>query len=805
MAAEVGGSRPFLGRMEAVEALYRRFEDARAGNGGVTILVGATGTGKSTLVAELAKDFRTRGAQVLTGRAPPLDAPPPFTLIRSAIESVRDLAADEPLSGAAGPASVLIGFAPRLHATETATPVRIEERLLSEIEEADARGELAPEPLWSGIVEQFLEVARRGPTVLVLEDLHRSDNPSLEAIEILAEHLADRPFWILATSRPFEVLTESRRSRLEAFEAAVRARRTHLRPFTSAEVADYLHWREPEREFTPEEVARRYSETGGNPLLLEQFDRRWPAAPAASPASESEAGVSRRSDLPPFDEEDQRTMAVASVLGSEFPFPILVKASGEDEERLAESVDRLVGQGLLLEKTGELLAFPDDRTRAEIYGQLTESRRRLLHRRAGEALEASGGADIGTIYALARHFYLGKVDEKSLTYNRTAAEIAERVYAHETAREHLERALEAFRRLSPDDADGEAEILLELAQEIDHLGEFHRAEKLLRDHLARRTAEGRISPPVRAMIDLYIAQIQSDQGEWRAAEETTEKVLRAVDLSAHPLICLALHRLRGEALYYEGRYGEALAEHAEELRIARASGNERATALSRSRTANVLAMTGEAEQAIAEASAAAKILEELGDAREAAHAHLFLGVIFSSPPLAPGRFEAAEAQFSEAIRLAEKAHDQRRVGWALFNSADVLREAGHLDEAAEKVRRSREILERLGDRFGVVQSMIIEGKIGLDRGEYDRAEADLLEAYRLVRELKAPADEVDVLLRLAQLSFARGDRASARRRVAELERQNLRTLRPDVVPDLDRLEAALAKAEGDEREHAPKG
>jgi len=807
MAAEVGGSRPFLGRMEAVEALYRRFEDARAGNGGVTILVGATGTGKSTLVAELVRDFRTRGAQVLTGRAPPLDAPPPFTLIRSAIESVRDLAAAEPFSGGEGPASVLIGFAPRLRASETATPVRIEERLLSEIEEADARGELAPEPLWSGIVEQFLEVARRGPTVLVLEDLHRSDNPSLEAIEILAEHLADRPFWILATSRPFEVLTESRRARLEAFEAAVRARRTHLRPFTSAEVADYLHWREPEREFTPEEVARRYSETGGNPLLLEQFDRRWSTTPAASPTPgpEADEGASRRPELSPIEEEDQRTMAVASVLGSEFPFPILVKASGEDEERLAESVDRLVGRGLLLEKAGELLAFPDDRPRAEIYSQLTESRRRLLHRRAGEALEASGGADIGTIYALARHFYLGKVDEKSLSYNRTAAEIAERVYAHETAREHLERALEAFRRLFPDDANGEAEILLELAQEVDHLGEFHAAEKLLRDHLARRTAEGRIPPPVRAMIELYIAQILSDQGEWRAADETTEKVLRTVDLSAHPLVCLALHRLRGEALYYEGRYGESLAEHAEELRIARASGNERATALSRSRTANVLAMTGDAEQAIAEASAAAKILEELGDAREAAHAHLFLGVIFSSRPPAPGRFEAAEAQFSEAIRLAEKAHDQRRVGWALFNSADVLREAGRLDEAAEKVRRSREILERLGDRFGVVQSMIIEGKIGLDRGQYDRAEADLLEAYRLVRELKAPADEVDVLLRLAQLSFARGDRGSARRRVAELERQNLRTLRPDVVADLDRLEAALAKAEGDEREQTPKG
>jgi tetratricopeptide (TPR) repeat protein len=795
MAADVGDGRPFLGRTEAVDALYRRFEDARAGSGGVTLLVGATGTGKSTLVTELVRAFRSRGAQVLVGRAPALDVPPPFALVRSAIESVRDLA---PSPGEAPPmdlgqGSVLIGFAPRLRDSELATPVRIEERLLSELDVADDRGELAREPLWSGLLDQFREVARHGPTVLILEDLHRADDLSLEALEFLAGKMADRPFWILATSRPFEALPAARRARLEEFEGSVHARRTVLRPFTSAEVAEYLRWREPEREFTTEEIARRYSETGGNPLLLEQFDRRWPGPIGAGPPG---GAAQLGSAAAPLNEEDQRTVAVASVLGPEFAFPVLLRASGEDEERLAESVDRLVGRGLLFERAGELLAFPDDHARAEVYGQLTESRRRLLHRRAGEALEMTGSADIGTIYALAQHFYLGKVEDKSVQYNRAAAEIAERVYAHETARTHLERALEGFRRLYPHDADGETELVLEIAQEIDHLGEFHEAERVVREHLARRDLESRISPPVRAMAELYIGQVQSDQGEWRAADETTEKVLRSVDLTARPLVLLALHRLRGEALYYQGRYKEALAEHAEEQRIAKEVGNERAMALSRARTANVLAMTGETESAMEEAAAAAKILEELGDAREASHAHLFLGVMYAGQPPNPEHFDAAEAQFVEAIRLAEKAHDERRVAWALFNSADVLREAGRLPEATEKVRRSREILERLGDRFGVVQALIIEGKIGLDRHEYDRAEADLLEAYRLVRELKAPADEVDVLLRLAQLSFARGDRASARRRVEELERRNLRTLRPDVVADLDRLVHALDEPEG---------
>ncbi|MGI0156463.1 MAG: tetratricopeptide repeat protein, partial [Thermoplasmata archaeon] len=246
---------------------------------------------------------------------------------------------------------------------------------------------------------------------------------------------------------------------------------------------------------------------------------------------------------------------------------------------------------------------------------------------------------------------------------------------------------------------------------------------------------------------------------------------------------------------YMGRYEDALHEFDELLRLAQTEKDERVAAAALIWRANALAMRGSAEGAFAQARAGAETLERLGDAREAAHAHLFLGVLIAGSGGVATRYPEAIREFQEAIRLAEKAHDVRRLGWSLFNIADILRMAGRLDEANEHNLRSREILERIGDRFGLVQSMIIQGKIGLDRGEYDRAEADLLDAYRLVRELKAPADEVDVVLRLAQLSYARGDRASARRRVAELERQHLPTLRPDIALDFDRLKSALAAKE----------
>jgi len=789
MAAEAGSARPFVGRVETVEALHRRFEDARAGTGGVTLLVGGTGVGKSALVAELVQDIRARGVRVLLGRALALDDPPPFSLIRSVIQSAHDdptfQPADAPPLGAD---QFLIGFAPRLGEPAYPAPTGMEERLLEVLGETDERGESSRERVWTGIAEQFLDFTRHGPMVLIFEDLHRADESSLAAIEFLANQLRNRPLWILATSRPYASLSESGRARLEGFESATHARRIVLRPMTSGEVADYLRMNDPSREYTPEEIARRYSETGGNPLLLQQFDRR---------ISVSEAPGRTEAALPPLDEEAHRTLDVAAVLGPEFAFGILLRASGEDEERLAEAVDRLVGQGLLYERPGELLAFPEDRLREEAYSRLTESRRRLLHRRAGDALEAMGSADLTTIYALARHFYLGRVDEKSVQYNRIAAEIADRAFAPDVARDHLARALESQRDLDPDDRDAESELVLELARTTNELGRLQEAEGILRDFLDRGKDDLRLSPRTRATLEIYLARVLSDRGDWRAAAEVAEKVLSSSGLEGQLLVRLGAHRLLGEAFFYEARYPEALAQHAEEIRLAREAGNDRATALGQARHAGVLMMMAQSEQALTEAREAAATLERVGPARESAQAHLFLGVLITSIPSATPRHEEAIAEFAEATRLAEKAQDPRRMGWALFNTADIMRDAGQFEEAVESAERAREILERIGDRFGLIQSIIVLGKIAIDRGEFDLAESNLLEAYRLVRDLNAPADEVDVVLRLAQLSYARGDLSSARRRVAELERRNLPALRPDVTEDFDRLRNALVAREGD--------
>ncbi|MGP8077894.1 MAG: hypothetical protein ACLQC7_08955 [Thermoplasmata archaeon] len=79
----------------------------------------------------------------------------------------------------------------------------------------------------------------------------------------------------------------------------------------------------------------------------------------------------------------------------------------------------------------------------------------------------------------------------------------------------------------------------------------------------------------------------------------------------------------------------------------------------------------------------------------------------------------------------------------------------------------------------------------MDQGAYEPAEADLLEAHRLLQGLHHDLEEIDVILRLGQLSQTRGDRAGARERVVELELQNLHVVRPDLEGEYEQLRKAL--------------
>jgi tetratricopeptide (TPR) repeat protein len=323
------------------------------------------------------------------------------------------------------------------------------------------------------------------------------------------------------------------------------------------------------------------------------------------------------------------------------------------------------------------------------------------------------------------------------------------------------------------------------------LGRLEESEHVLRGFLDQEPEAMGLGPPIRATLEVCLAQTLIARGEVTAAQALAEKVLATPGLDDQLLVRIGAHHQLGQTLYYGGQYPEALAHHAEEIRLARSAGNERVSAHAQLWHAGVLAMMGESEQAISEAREVAVALDRLGSVRESGQGHLFLGNILADTK-APAHREEAIAELAEAIRLGEQANDPRRVGWAFYHTAELLRAAGRLEESAGNARRACEILRRVGDQTGLSMSLKVRGQIAMEQGAYDIAEKDLNEAYRAIQGRNQSMIEVDVVLRLAQLAQARGDLPAARRHLAELERQRLPSLRDDLRGEFDRLQRDLS-------------
>jgi tetratricopeptide (TPR) repeat protein len=789
--------RPLIGRSDLYQALVRRREEVLRGEGGITFLEGETGVGKSTMLGALAHESALHDFRVITARSEP-QAPAPFQLIRAIVRAVdREAAA----LGATADSSLAFPYvAQPLVTTSIAfgvggAPAAVlppegagEARSLFRSVALGDSFQADRVQLMEEMVTPLFALADQAPVLVAIEDLHWADEGSLDFLEFIAPRLASRRLWWIGTSPPFERLEVRVRASFDRLVASG-ARRHSVRPLNEREVVDFVRWASPDRTTPSEQVQRWFAQTAGNPLFLEQLIHAAPTREPAEPVAPGDPAELLRHQIRSLSESERRILTIAAVLGPKSRFAILTRTTDENEEALAETVERLVHQGLLREAENEVFEFQRGELREELYAGLTETRRRILHRRVAEAIEAAGPKEVDSVFALARHYHLGRVDAKSLEYNRMAARFAADAYLPGVALVHLERALESHRRCRADRLAEEIDLLLEMVRQLRRVGELDRAEQTLRQITDRSDMMAAATPAQKDLLPLYLALVRSDQGRWEEADRLVSDLIRARgEQEWEPAARLVAVRLAGELAYFRGDYPAALKYHAEGLATTKEMGDARETLLEEVRYARSLSMRpGELEASIDRLRAAAVSLERMGEKAEAAEAHIYIGVALGMTH----RPEETLAAFEQALRLAREANDPRRMGWALFDIADTLHDLHRLDEAEAHNREAREQLERVGDRFGLAQTYVYEGKIRRSRNDPDGAEQALNEALAIFEEQNMEADIVEVLLRLGEVEATRQNWARVRKQLAELERRRLSELRPDLTHDVEQLRALL--------------
>jgi DNA-binding CsgD family transcriptional regulator len=363
---------PLRGRDSECAELGLLVAAARNGAGGIAIVEGSAGIGKSRLLAEAARVAARRGVQVAAGVSDELDRVTPW--------------------------------APLLRALSSTSPMLVSEADLAPLRTlADQR--LAVIECIRAALER---ASRRQPLLITVDDLQWADPGTLLALGSLPAQLFSFPVsWILA-QRPLP--TSASLQSLAVRLAEVGAARLHLKPLdagaAAAMAADVLGTR-PDPA-----VADLLTRAGGNPLYIGELLRgaeataaaatstgTGPLPPVSLPASLRSAVAEHLRSLP---EPARDLLKVASVLGREFTVPELAAMTGQPASRLMPSLERAL-TAEVVSVQADRLAFRHDLFREAVYQDVPVPLRRALHRDAATALLAQGAP----IVRAATHLALG--------------------------------------------------------------------------------------------------------------------------------------------------------------------------------------------------------------------------------------------------------------------------------------------------------------------------------------------------------------------------------------------------------------
>ena len=278
------------------------------------------------------------------------------------------------------------------------------------------------------------------------------------------------------------------------------------------------------------------------------------------PATVQALLAARIDRLPP---EDKRLLQTAAVIGTEVPWPLLQAIADTPDEALYRSLAQLQAAEFLYETSlfpERAYTFKHALTHEVAYGSLLQERRRALHARIVEALEALAGDRLDDqVERLAHHALRGEVWEKALAYGRQAGDKAQTRSAYREAVVCFEQALAALEHLPDSRAATEQAIDLRLGLRtaLNALGE---APGRMLDHLRRaETLAQTLGDPLR------LGRVYADMGTnfWVAGDVDRAIVYgqRALALAAtlgHVGLQARAHLSLGRAYYDAGDYPRAV-------------------------------------------------------------------------------------------------------------------------------------------------------------------------------------------------------------------------------------------------------
>ncbi|WP_394832617.1 AAA family ATPase [Pendulispora rubella] len=443
----------FIGRAVVVAELVTLLDRVAEGIGGLALVAGEPGIGKTALLERLATAASAEDVRILWGACWEADGQPPYWPL---VQMLRRIIAD-------------VGWARVEHSVGEDAPWL--GPLLPEGSRAmpptASSGEQARFRLFDTFTRLLADIARERPILLVVDDLHWADEGTLRYLEFVGRQLRDFRVLVACTYR--DIPTEQSPALRRHLPSLTRlGRRIDLEGMPADEIGALMHavtGRVPDAAL----VAEVHERSGGNPLFAGEVaraglaERRFAAADAV-PSGVSHVVTSRLARLPAA---TVTLLQQAAVLGNAFELPTLAQMAGCSIQATREALHEAVRGRIIAEKDdGGRMAFIHALVRDTLYEQLPRAEVARLHRRAADALVVCGpGTDGASAARLSHHFALGGSVDRAMAYATMAGEHALHSLAYEDAAQHFQNALNLEGALGGDEArrlDMRCRLLLQL-------------------------------------------------------------------------------------------------------------------------------------------------------------------------------------------------------------------------------------------------------------------------------------------------------------------------------------------------------
>ena len=475
-----------VGRDGELDELLAGLNDAASGRGRLFLLAGEPGIGKSRLADEAAARARDRGFKVAWGRCWEAGGAPAYwPWVQSLRACVRGLD-DAELRSRLGAGAPFVA------------------QIIAEV--AETLPDIRPPPpagaeggrfrLFDAVAAFLRNSAARQPLMLILDDLHAADAPSILLLRFVAGELGDARVLVLGTYRDIE-LGHGHPLAAALPELSREPATSHLRMMGLTE-ADVSRLIRQTAAVTPGEgvvtAVHRYTE--GNPLFVGEMVRLLAAdgrlEPIHDPAELSLAVpegirevIGRRVARLP--EACGRILGLASVLGREFSLLPLARLSGVPAGELLDILHESIAARVLAEIPGApgRLRFSHALIRDVVHENIPAGQRLRLHQRVGEILETLYQRDPDPHLAeLAHHFFQaapGGDAGKAVSYAMRAGQRAIALLAYEEAARLFRMGLAALGPgQSPEDDRIRCRLLLALGDALSWMRERSAAKEELR-------------------------------------------------------------------------------------------------------------------------------------------------------------------------------------------------------------------------------------------------------------------------------------------------------------------------------------